>query len=697
MSMPPAGLPASAPDCGVLYVASKQDTYVEEAFVSAASVKRHAPSLHITLFTDRTDNPLCRAGCFDRVEPFTSTTGFDSPRPEAQLDRLACLARTPYARTLYLDTDTRILTPAVATVFGLLDNAEIAMVEYVPEYSHARTHVGRRMFNAGVILYRRSDPVLQLFQRWAQRLRHNLALAAQTPLPCVPELSHIRDEDVRRALLRIEKIALMEILDPAKAPADVRAHVLDASWNFRAQRPRPGINILHAHERVGSIAAEILEVAHSWMKAGDVGRAGQLYDYVGTLEPAHLLRVYWPLALSGGPPGEEWASPALKQADLHIAYGQAAHAAEILKTVIDPRHRVAVLTGYARLSLAQGGVADALGLAAQARAAAPQSTYAAAVQAAACLTAGRDREAIPALIVAARERKAAHSMLGLAYMNTGQFRESAAAYEKAVTADPDDPAAANNLLPALLATHRYTAAIVHADKMLDRRPGLTAALAFKCVALAEVDRRRELDELIDFDRRLVCETLPAPAGFSDIATFNRALAREIATEPTLTYERNTTRFGFQTDDIGRSRAPAIQSLNTAIMAAARRRADQIATRAHPFEQGVPRAFRAFSWGVVLQENGHQAPHFHPNGWLSGVYYIEVPEDIREDDPEKRGWIEFGRGDDRWHRKATAMPARQIFPREGLLVTFPSYYWHNTRPLYSKRRRISFAFDIIPLG
>ena len=86
----------SAPAFGVLYVASKQDAYVEKAFASAASVKRQAPQLHITLFTDRVENPLLRAGCFDRVEPFVSTTGFDSPRPEAQLDRLACLARTPY-------------------------------------------------------------------------------------------------------------------------------------------------------------------------------------------------------------------------------------------------------------------------------------------------------------------------------------------------------------------------------------------------------------------------------------------------------------------------------------------------------------------------------------------------------------------------------------------------------------------------
>ena len=145
------------PNHGVLFVASKQDAYVEEAFAAAASIKRQAPQLHITLFTDRTCNALLRAGLFDRVEAFASSTDLGSPRPEAQLDRLACLLRSPYERTLYLDTDTRAVTPLVAQVFSALDDADIAMVEDVPEFSFTRSRTGRRMFNAGVILYRRNE------------------------------------------------------------------------------------------------------------------------------------------------------------------------------------------------------------------------------------------------------------------------------------------------------------------------------------------------------------------------------------------------------------------------------------------------------------------------------------------------------------------------------------------------------------
>jgi hypothetical protein len=43
-----------------------------------------------------------------------------------------------------------------------------------------------------------------------------------------------------------------------------------------------------------------------------------------------------------------------------------------------------------------------------------------------------------------------------------------------------------------------------------------------------------------------------------------------------------------------------------------------------------------------------------------------------------------------------MPIHQVKPETGTLLTFPSYFWHNTRPLRTNKRRISFAFDAIPL-
>ena len=61
---------------GILYVATKLDRYVEEAFLSAESAKQRYPDLSITLFTDRAASPLCSLGCFDRIEPVIGACAF---------------------------------------------------------------------------------------------------------------------------------------------------------------------------------------------------------------------------------------------------------------------------------------------------------------------------------------------------------------------------------------------------------------------------------------------------------------------------------------------------------------------------------------------------------------------------------------------------------------------------------------------
>ena len=93
-------------DRGIVYVATKNDRYVEEAFLSAESVKQRFPDLSITLFTDAPRHALCTTDRFDCVEMIEGVTGLASPWAEGQLNRLRCLPRTPYARTLHLDTDT---------------------------------------------------------------------------------------------------------------------------------------------------------------------------------------------------------------------------------------------------------------------------------------------------------------------------------------------------------------------------------------------------------------------------------------------------------------------------------------------------------------------------------------------------------------------------------------------------------------
>jgi len=449
----------------------------------------------------------------------------------------------------------------------------------------------------------------------------------------------------------------------------------------------------------GETAEDLLDAAWAHVKGGRAAEADQLYARAATLRPTRQLRAYWPLALTRpGASGEEWATPALKRADLHINYLQLDRAAEILKGIVAGEHRAQVLAGYARLALTRGAATDALALATQAHGLAPGSSYAAIVRGAALMAAGRTADAIAPLTSAAESGRAgAWFLLGLGYQRLQKPADAVGAYRRAYAFDRDDFGPANNLMAALMEAQDYSGALAHADALLAAKPGHTTSLAYKYIALGELGRQSELSSFADTDSLIKSERLAVPAGYKDLAAFHAALAREIAAEPTLAYERNTTRFGYQTDDIGASTAPAIRALNSLLTAAVQRRAD-LARRApmHAFDRAVPGDFRLYSWGVIIREKGHQAPHFHPHGWLSGVYYVEVPDDISEADPTRSGWIEFGRGDERWNKKTTEMPVRQVRPEAGVLLTFPSYFWHSTRPLRPNKPRISFAFDVIPV-
>ena len=45
---------------------------------------------------------------------------------------------------------------------------------------------------------------------------------------------------------------------------------------------------------------------------------------------------------------------------------------------------------------------------------------------------------------------------------------------------------------------------------------------------------------------------------------------------------------------------------------------------------------------MLFDKGHERPHIHPNGWLSGVFYLRLPALIADPERNHEGWLEFGR-------------------------------------------------------
>ena len=120
------------------------------------------------------------------------------------------------------------------------------------------------------------------------------------------------------------------------------------------------------------------------------------------------------------------------------------------------------------------------------------------------------------------------------------------------------------------------------------------------------------------------------------------------------------------------------------------------TAAHPYFAHWPPLRGLFVWSIVMMRGGHQVPHIHPGGWMSGVYYAELPDVIEGTGGEHEGWIEFGTPPSGFPIAGTPL-VRFIQPKAGRLFLFPSYFYHRTVPYRTDERRISIAFDYLPIG
>ena len=156
---------------GILYVAS-QKKYIEEAKVSAKSAKKHGLSTALFCKNLKVDKEK-----FDYVRKIKNSEG-------GFIDKINPLKKTPFNRTLFLDTDTVVLEE-IDEIFKLLDKYDIA-------YSHApvrrnekykKTETPRPFFqpNTGVILYKKEQKVMRFIEDWRELYKQQLKHMKEPP------------------------------------------------------------------------------------------------------------------------------------------------------------------------------------------------------------------------------------------------------------------------------------------------------------------------------------------------------------------------------------------------------------------------------------------------------------------------------------------------------------------------------------
>lgn len=286
--------------------------------------------------------------------------------------------------------------------------------------------------------------------------------------------------------------------------------------------------------------------------------------------------------------------------------------------------------------------------------------------------------------------------MGAIYDADGRSEDAAGAYQQAIELKPDYLDPYHNLGDLYLRLGRPKDAIAVFDASMAANGREFHALAYKAHALDDAGQHEEARRLLDFDTYVKAWKFDVPEGFADMGAFNDALARHVKTHPTLQAGVMSTENGKHTGELLRGDMGPMSAMKKRIEEGIHWYLDQLPDDpTHPAVKWAPRQWKLTSWGVVMNNKGHERAHIHPNGWLSGVFYLSLPDVLNDPTRKPEGWLEFGRPTADLHVQSD-LTIRHYKPEYGQMFLFPSYYYHGTIPFKSDQRRICVAFDVEPI-
>ncbi len=295
------------------------------------------------------------------------------------------------------------------------------------------------------------------------------------------------------------------------------------------------------------------------------------------------------------------------------------------------------------------------------------------------------------------ERARALAVLGKVLTRLAETDAARACLQEALAADAANKDAFKRLAMLDLLAGRPQDALDLADSLIAGGVVHSRILGVRPLALARLERIAEAREAFGTDAFLHEALLEPPDGWETIDAFNRDLAQELLAHPGIRYERYgaASIHSWRIDEPALARARLVPHLQRLIQRAVHAYVAALPAGGHPWLQGRPADAYLHNWCVITDGDGFEEWHVHQNGWLSGAYYVDVPDFIVKGNGTE-GCVSFGLppavvGEDRHD----AFGLRTFRPRSGLLMLFPSHAFHRTFAHKGGRRRICFAFDIAP--
>ncbi len=268
--------------------------------------------------------------------------------------------------------------------------------------------------------------------------------------------------------------------------------------------------------------------------------------------------------------------------------------------------------------------------------------------------------------------------------------------ERALRLLPDSAPARNLRAAAQLGVGDAGGALQNCEALLAQSPDNQYLIALQTTALRLLGDARYA-QLCDYEHLIIPLPIEPPAPWTDVPSFLADLTESLNRlhDPqghALLFQ--SLRQGTETTrDLTLSTDAPIRALFQAFDAPINRYLEHIGRGDDPLRRRNSGRWRFNgSWSVRLRNRGFHMSHVHPRGWISSAFYLQLP-DIMADGDTDEGVLTFGKPG-----IITTPPLDSEYtvrPAVGMLVLFPSYFWHGTVPFESPQPRLTVAFDAVP--
>lgn len=176
---------------GIIYCATG-DFHFEEALRSAQRSREVMPDVGLTLFTDK-EHAARQAEGFERV------IAIENPAFHYN-DKIEAFERSPYEKTLFVDTDTYWLEPAYELI-DLLDHFDVAYTHEVHRGQSYEPDCPECFAEpcTAVMAFRKNEKTERLWREWRERFQWEKEHKAEHPLRCVDDQGAFRHVLYRNA------------------------------------------------------------------------------------------------------------------------------------------------------------------------------------------------------------------------------------------------------------------------------------------------------------------------------------------------------------------------------------------------------------------------------------------------------------------------------------------------------------------